>query len=361
MTCLPALLQAQSLSKSNATHLQVGINRSRIVLDTLRTEAVIMPYFGANITQNLTPKINLVLGSQVSFRAGEAIVPQSITYRNTYLDLQIIAQYHPVPDLALLAGAQVAFAARTTAARPDSTGRTFVPTTGFAKNNYEALIGTDLRLRPYTHLRLLYTLPISPKLQYTNLQAGLVVNTQAFKIKKENTKKTAAQQQIKQLKNSVLFVCLAPNDTLNPRIMRNFAQVYHFTPVYFFYNDKIINIVQKNWQNHLFDAQNQPVTLQPSTPYYIAQHTQPTPDTTRTIDSYVYEKRNGKLEKLPNYYQAGITDVVGWVLFDQNFVQYQPPLPSFVRTVRGNPKNILTGIGAMHQQLDFYYKNNAPK
>ncbi len=353
----PTIALAQKTKLPNNLNMQVGLNHSRIIFDSLTTEGVVMPYFGLNIAKNLTPKMQLIFGGQLSFRAGEQIIPRNKRYRNTHFDLQVLGQYQPSADLVLLAGVQATQLLKSQVGSPDTSGRIFLPSTGFAPNTLETLVGIGLQVQKNARMQLLYTLPIRAKAQYTNLQLGLIVNTNVLLAKKENTRKTAASKQINEFKNSVLLVCLHPKDTLNQAIIRNFEVAYNFTPVYYFFSQNTAQITQTQTEKIVFNAQNEQVILPKNQPFFITEFAQAQADTSKTIDSYTVEKRNGSLQKLPNYYGAGITDVVGWVIFDRRYQQLQEPFPYFARVVRGSSKNVLQAISSLNQQLLFYYQN----
>ena len=245
----PTIALAQKTKLPNNLNMQLGLNHSRIIFDSLTTEGVVMPYFGLNIAKNLTPKMQLIFGGQLSFRAGEQIIPRNKRYRNTHFDLQVLGQYQPSADLVLLAGVQATQLLKSQVGSPDTSGRIFLPSMGFAPNTLETLVGIGLQVQKNARMQLLYTLPIRAKAQYTNLQLGLIVNTNVLLAKKENTRKTAASKQINEFKNSVLLVCLHPKDTLNQAIIRNFEVAYNFTPVYYFFSQNTAQITQTQTEN----------------------------------------------------------------------------------------------------------------
>lgn len=196
--------------------------------------------------------------------------------------------------------------------------------------------------------------------------------------------KNLSVQQIKDLKNGVLLVRLhTKNSTIsalrkngndkqadkielkqfetNQEIIIAFRERFEFCPVYFFYSDYSINVMEREFGNVTFlnDSLEPDSTIKFKTHNFLtADFGTIDQDTTMRFDGYYYDYGEHGLEKRSKYYGGSNMGFGALVMRSDKFVQLHKPFPYYVRTYESMPfsANSKNVVKKMDKKLDRFYK-----
>lgn len=122
--------------------LHAGVNFSRLYTDSLATSASAYPLAGAGVSFPLSEALRMKPGVQYSLRGSKSEHPH-VKFRNEYIDLNLLLEYSPTPQLQLEIGGQYALlmsSKKIVLSGFNASGTESVPVKGYA-SQLEAAAG----------------------------------------------------------------------------------------------------------------------------------------------------------------------------------------------------------------------------
>ena len=262
-----------------------GLNMCRnLNIDSLETNKAYLPFIGLNVNLQKGPKSILTGGVLFSLK-GSNIISNNQAYRLSYFDFHGYYKYCLTDYLNVYGGLQPSFLVNAKYKKADYRKDL---TSSFDQFELNIPVGIELAVQKNVWLGLAYDIP-NPYCKYENFKITLniVLNTEKFKAKNDSSKAMATRQ-IRQLKESVLFVrlqsgkksaealqktgneneaekLLLESRKENIEIIKAFRSKFNFCPVYFFYADQTGFILKKEfYKRFLNDSLHEDSTIVPN-------------------------------------------------------------------------------------------------
>ncbi len=228
-------------------------------------------------------------------------------------------------------------------------------------------VGIEQRLFEHVQLSLDFNLPRSNTgTRNFSISLKVPLNTKPSKTSYRELKVRASKKQIRELKEGVLCVRLKTsantiaalrkaghmNDasrrveeqfTENQKIMLAFRKHFNFCRVEFFYSDKSLQLVQREWVNIFLNDKLQidsGISIGPGMQIYTAEFGNLKQDTMQYFSRYSqdFNKNSVPIQFANHYSVSSNIDFDALVIMDRNFVQLNRPFPCYSRFISNSMK-----------------------
>ena len=370
-----------------------GFNASRFINDSLDLTNGYRPYIGLYAKYRIIE--NLYLKSSVSYSVkGSTSLKPDVKIKNRYIDVNFMPQYQVFDGFYLLAGvsySNILSPQYITRDGSSSNGLDYKNINGY-ESEFNLLAGLEFRLHENVTFEFNYTIPLKEN-NTSSFQLGiniLLYNRHSDKTNFGEIRRIKSNQQILQMKNSVLLVRLKTsantiaalrkigdedeaNEVMKKQIIENkliikeFKENFDFCNVRFFYNNRSRDIKKNKFDNVFLDDSLQidnSIKINTES-VFIAEFGNLEQDTAKHFSDYSYERNDeGIIEEVENYYSPGIDfSFYALRIMDDNFVQLSRPFPYYVKvghsiSLKWNHKRAIIN---MNSSLNNYYEFNKKK
>lgn len=343
--------------------LDIGVNSSKPLVDSIEYEASVLPSLGAYGTYRFGKLMGLHLSGRYSMRGGIANGPYH-KLRVTYLDLDAQLHFYLTDFLSFYGGYQYNHyqnAVKITLSGNNPSGSQKEEIQGYVPY-YQFIVGGELKLSPTAYLNFAYGFK-NENTQFSHFRIGVKIDLSVAnrrEVIKDEIETTTSTDIEAFKKNGILLVRLpsgrstvAALDSLNMQekkyeyqamikekneeIIKAFKTAYHFTDVYFFYDYNSDKVTKLQSDSVLFDFDQNYVSKRLSgKTLYIAEFGRgPASEASYHIRrDYQYLKEN-KIDFDSSAAYIYSSDqglgVGGLVLMKSDFSYAEKPYPTFIK------------------------------
>lgn len=346
--------------------IKSGLNFCKLYNDTNNLKKGVTPLLGIQAKTNLYD--NIYTSSSISYSIkNSSHVSPFYKIKNNYIDLDLLIQYNIAKDLFVNSGLMYSHLLKSYKITNSSENENGVQKNEINNYNSELSIpiGFEYKIQNNINLGCYYYFPTTQK-STKNFQVQINYSLRKRDKNHKTLLEIASRQQIMQLKNGVLLVRLRTSinkinalkkmDCVkeaketeeqqlaeNKKIISAFKNNFDFCKVLFFYSYNSENVLNKKFNGVFLDDnlnENDSITIDSISPYFIAEFTTTEQDTSKYFSHYSYSPENGEGYKRQKNYYTSSSDFSFYALVikDNKFIQLNKPFPYYTRAIHMSMK-----------------------